>query len=65
MMSLFHSPFHLGAQGIINGVRAMQTLQRSLTGHFKFIGAKQIKAPPYSEKFHFQCISLCRYDRLD
>ncbi len=34
MMSPFHLPFHLGAEAIINGARAMQTLQRILNWTF-------------------------------
>ncbi len=30
MMSPFHLPFHLGAEGIIDGARTLQTLQWSL-----------------------------------
>ncbi len=45
MMSPFHSPINLRADGIIYGARVVQTLWRSLTGHFKFIGTKPIKAP--------------------
>ncbi len=35
------------------------------TGHFIFIDAKPINAPRYGERFHFQCISLQRYNHLD
>ncbi len=58
MMSQFHSPFHLGGEGIIDGARSVQTLCRSLPGHFLFVGAKPIEGPPYGEIFHFRCISL-------
>ncbi len=34
MMSTFHLSFHLRAEGIINGARSMQTLQRSLNWTF-------------------------------
>ncbi len=34
MMSLFHPPFHLGAEGIINGSRTIQTLRLSLNWTF-------------------------------
>ncbi len=33
-MSPFHFLFHLGADGIINGASAVQTLQRSLNWTF-------------------------------
>ncbi len=55
-MSLLHSAFHLGAQGIISRARAVQTLRSSLNW-ILFIDAKPVKAPPYCEKFHFRCIS--------
>ncbi len=53
MMSLLHSPFHLGAQVIISRARAVQTLWSS----FNWILFIDAKAPPYGEKFHFRCIS--------
>ncbi len=34
MMLPFHSPFHLGADGIIDGARAMQTLRSTLDWSF-------------------------------
>ncbi len=34
MMSPFHLPFHLGAEGIINGARTVQTVRCSLNWTF-------------------------------
>ncbi len=65
MISPFHPLFHLGAEGIINGARTIQTLRWSLNRHFIFIDSKPIKAPTYGEKLYFLCLSLYCYDRLD
>ncbi len=51
MMSPFHLPFYLGSEVIMNGDRAVQTLRRSFTGHFKLIGAK-----PNKGAFHYNAM---------